>query len=93
MKSNQKGMTIVEVVVSFSIVALAIGIGLLGIGVSANFMNNGAALKNQQRSKVVSDMTQVADATVTINGNSVDAEHFVVTDAAGNVTFEKYEAK
>jgi hypothetical protein len=38
-------------------------------------------------------MTQVADATVTINGNSVDAEHFVVTDAAGNVTFEKYEAK
>lgn len=48
MKKNRKGTTVIEVVVSFAVIALAAGIGFTGIGVGGNFFRKGADLKFQR---------------------------------------------
>lgn len=91
MKKNQKGTTVIEVVVSFAIVTLAVGIGLMGIGIGANFINGGAAFK-RQRMEADINMSEDSTAVVQIDGIDVPAVKFVVTDTEGNEVFTEYRA-
>lgn len=91
MKKNQKGTTVIEVVVSFAIVALAVGIGLMGIGIGANYMNGGATFK-RQRMEAEINMAESGSANVNINGDNVPAVKYVVTDTNGNEVFTEYKA-
>lgn len=89
MKSNRRGTTVVEVVISFAIVSLAVAAGLMAIGASANFINSGATLKHQ-RSEL--NMTEAATGvTVKIDGTDVTVNKFVTTNAAGEEIFISYD--
>ncbi|MGN0631868.1 MAG: hypothetical protein ACI4JN_11120 [Ruminococcus sp.] len=91
MKKNQKGTTVIEVVVSFAIVTLTVGIGLMGIGIGANFINGGATFK-RQRMEADINMSEDSTAVVQIDGIDVPAVKFVVTDTDGNEVFTEYRA-
>lgn len=88
MKKNRKGTTVVEVVISFAIVSLAVATGLMAIGVSANYINGGATLKHQ-RSELI--MTEAGESTVKIDGTDMTVKKFVATDAAGEELFISYD--
>ncbi len=88
MKKNRKGTTVVEVVISFAIVALAVATGLMAVGVGANFINSGATLKHR-RSELI--MTEAGDSTVKIDGTDMTAKKFVTTNAAGEEIFISYD--
>lgn len=75
MRKKYKGMTVVEVVVSFALISLSLAIGMAGIACGANFINAGARLKNHDRQTVVREIKGIATA------NSVPVK---ITDSAGN---------
>ena len=89
MRKNMKGTTVIEVVISFAIVALAVGIGLMGIGIGANFMNSGSTYK-RQRMEAESNMAESGSDNVKIDGTDVSAKKFIVTDDTGNEIFVEY---
>lgn len=91
MKKNMKGTTVVEVVISFAIVALAVGTGLLAIGVGSNFINRGAEMKHQ-RSDAQVGMAYAEDDSVVIDGTSVNAERYAVIKD-GEEVFVEYRLK
>lgn len=88
MKKNRKGTTVIEVVISFAIVSLAVATGLMAIGVSANYINSGAALKHR-RSELI--MTEAGESTVKIDGTDMTVKKFVTTGAAGEELFISYD--
>lgn len=94
MKKNMKGTTVVEVVISFAIVALAVGTGLLAIGVGSNFINRGAELKHQRSDAQVA-MTLVDESEeikVKIDGNDVLVSRYAsIYD--GEEVFYEYRLK
>lgn len=92
MKKNQKGTTVIEVVVSFAIVTLAVGIGLMGIGIGANFINGGAAFKRQRMEAEINMTQKSGDYTVKIDNADMPALKYVVTDADGNEVFTEYRS-
>lgn len=63
MRKKYKGMTVVEVVVSFALISLSLAIGMAGIACGANFINAGARLKNHDRQTVVRDIKGIATAS------------------------------
>lgn len=68
MKSNQKGMTVAEVIISFAMISLSLAIGIIGIASGSRYINSGAKLKNQQRSHAEEQLQTTQDVTVTITG-------------------------
>ncbi len=88
MKKSREGTTVIEVVISFAIVSLAVATGLMAIGVSANYINSGATLKHR-RSELI--MTEAGEVTVKIDGTDMTVKKFVTTDAAGEELFISYD--
>ncbi|MGN1404180.1 MAG: hypothetical protein ACI4XB_07655 [Ruminococcus sp.] len=73
MKKNKKGMTVVEVVVSFAMIATSFAIGMAGIATGANFLNSGAKMKHA-RSNAVVQMSGVSEESVTIGDTTITAK-------------------
>ncbi|MCC8110349.1 MAG: hypothetical protein LIO74_01550 [Ruminococcus sp.] len=72
---NKKGMTVVETVVAFVVMALAFTVGMVGIATGANMINSGARLKHN-RSDVAEQIENgtVSNGTVTVsNGTNVSS--------------------
>lgn len=93
MKTHQKGMTVVEVIVSFTIVSLSVAIGMMGIASGARLLNSGASLKHE-RSEAVAKLGEASGsvATVVIDGSSQNVQEYVVTDTDGNPIFKQYRS-
>lgn len=70
MKKNKKGMTVVEVVVSFAMIATSFAIGMAGIAAGANFLNSGARLKHARSNAVVEMTSTEMGLTVSIEGST-----------------------
>ncbi len=92
MKKNMKGTTVVEVVISFAIVALAVGTGLMGIGVGSNFINRGAELKHQRSDAQINMTLADSDAKVMIDGSEIGAERYAIIED-GEEVFVEYHYK
>lgn len=92
MKKNQKGTTVIEVVISFAIVALAVGIGMMGVGIGANFINSGSVYKRQRMEAEINMAADADEVTVKIGGTDIPAVKYVVTDSSGNEVFAEYRA-
>lgn len=65
MKKNKKGMSVVEVVISFAMIATSFAIGMAGIATGANFLNSGARLKHA-RSDAIAEMTNTELAVIAV---------------------------
>ena len=90
MKSNQKGMTVAEVIISFAMISLSLAIGMIGIASGSRYINSGAKLKNQQRSHAEEQLQTTQDVTVTITGED-GAVSTVPAVSHASPYFVKYE--
>lgn len=91
MRKNQKGTTIIEVVISFAMISMSFAIGMVGIACGSSFLNSGAKLKNEQRSKAVVQMTSIADETITVKADGTTTDIAVLQYSSGN--FVRYAPK
>ena len=90
-KSNKKGMTVVETVVAFVIMALAFTIGMIGIATGANFINSGARLK-QSRSDVASQIEAGASGTTSTITVSASDGSTVGTYSMDEYIYDNFKA-
>lgn len=74
MKESKKGMTLVEVVISMAIIAVAAAASLGGISLSLNLMNRASTIRNDYN-EIMSDMAEnlgdggsSTNVTVTVDG-------------------------
>ncbi len=79
MRKKQKGMSVIEVVVSFALISLSLAMGMAGIACGAHFMNSGAKLKNVDRKTVVRDIKSAASSNATITVTDANGTAFTVT--------------
>lgn len=70
MRKNKKGMTVVEVVISFTLISLSFAIGMIGIACGANMINSGARLKHQ-RSNAVVEMTDTQETIIYVEADGI----------------------
>ncbi|WP_298483947.1 hypothetical protein [uncultured Ruminococcus sp.] len=70
MKTNKKGMTVVEVVVAFAMISTSFAIGMAGIATGASFLNSGARMKHARSNAVVEMTSTETGLTVAIEGST-----------------------
>lgn len=93
MRKRQKGMTVVEVVVSFTLVTLSFAMGMAGIACGAGLINSGARMKHTRselQKNITVSGTQDPAAVVVVQDSDSGASINVVATEYSLDGFQRY---